>query len=80
MFVAKTVGSEVNYLVFVFDEVDPDVLLPCGGQGAVREALHPNALKVAVNAHVRRVNDRDCTKKHTSHGRRTWGALSEQTR
>lgn len=38
-------------LLFVFDQVCADVLLPGSRQGAVREPLHPYPLKVTKYAH-----------------------------
>lgn len=36
----------------MFDEIRPDVFLPGGRQGAVRESLHPDSLEVPENAHI----------------------------
>lgn len=38
----------------MFDQICSNVLLPCGRQGAVRESLHPDTLKVSEHAHASR--------------------------
>lgn len=48
----EIIATTSTHLLLMFDEIRSNVLFPGGRQGAVREPLHPDTLKVAEHAHA----------------------------